>query len=145
VTIVSRLDPSLGCTFVLWHGDVTPAESNENLARVLADPEFPPGPRWLVDMTTAHTDVFDLDAMRDLGERVNAAATQLEGMRLAAIPNGSWDKARHVIDEEIDVPGLVAMQFAGIGTACAWLGLQPAPALAVLSQLRDEARAKPVG
>jgi len=145
VTIVSRCDIDLGCTFALWHGDVTPQESRDNLARVLADPNFPPGPRWLVDMSTAHTDLFDLDEMRALGERMNAAAAQLEGIRLAAIPNDSWDKARHVFDEEIEVPGLVAMQFAGIGTACAWLGLQPSAALAVLSQLRDEARANQTG
>jgi len=142
VGIAYRCSTDHRCTFVVWDGDVTPDEWRAHNDRLFADPAFPPGPRTLVDMRTAGgaPSITD-DVLTEIGKRFNDRPDALGGMMLAIVPNGSWDKARRVIEREVSVPGLRGMTFNGLPTACVWLGLPTQPAQDVLDQLRTQLRA----
>lgn len=48
-----RLDTTLGLTVVVWDGAVTGDEAEDHVRRLRADPGWPPGPKHLLDTTTA--------------------------------------------------------------------------------------------
>src|SRR5215472_8436673 len=122
--ITYRCDSDRRCTFEIWHGDVTSDQWHAHANSVLADPLFPPGPRILVDMRTSGGAPSITDSVvREIGERLNAERDVMEKMQLAIVPNGAWSKAQLLIDQEISIPGLRAMTFTGLGTACTWLSL----------------------
>src|SRR5690242_3933493 len=50
--IVFRADPSLRCTVSVWDGDIVEDDVREHIVRLAADPDWPPGPLHLTDMTT---------------------------------------------------------------------------------------------
>ncbi len=143
--IASKCDYELGCTFVVWHGNVTPEEWDRHFDDLIADPAFPPGPRWIVDLQTADSDLFAEPDLAEIGRRFSEQSARLGGLRLAIVPDSSWDKARHLMEHEVHVPGLTSMQFATLDTACVWLGVDPTRARSVLSALRDRARSAPGG
>ena len=139
MAITSRCDEKLGCTLVVWLGEVTPAQWREHFERLIADPSFPPGRNWIVDARGANVDLFDEQEIADMGARLNASSERLGGMRLASIPNGAWEKASHLFDREVSISGFVAIQFNTLETACIWLALPTNEARRVLDELRVEA------
>jgi len=139
VPIVSHLDPRLGCTFVAWHGSVTPEEWRAHFEGLLADPEFPPGRSWLVDARRADVDLFDDAAIAEMGARMNAVAERLGGIRMAVVPNGSWQKASRLLDHEVTIERLTSIQFTSLDTACVWLGLAIEEARTIVDDLRTRA------
>ena len=139
VAIVSRLESGLGCTFVVWVGEVTLDEWREHFEGLLADPAFPPGRSWLVDARDADLDLFDRDAIAEMGARMNDAADRLGGMRVAVVPNGGWGKANKLLGQELTVARLTAIQFTRFETACLWLGVPVDEAEAIVEYLRTRA------
>jgi hypothetical protein len=140
VAITSRCDEQLGCTFVVWHGAVTPDQWQEHFEGLIADPHFPPGRRWLVDARGANVDLFDEQALAAMGALFNESAERLDGMRLATVPNGAWEKASHLFEHEVSIRGFSAIQFNSVAVACTWLGVPPEDANRALDELRAEAR-----
>src|SRR5262245_16180815 len=102
MSIAYLCDRALGCTFIVWHGDVTPAEWHAHADRMFEDPAFPPGRNILADFRSARgAPSITEDTMRQIGDRWTAKARRLPQMRAALVPNGSWDKAQRVVQQEI--------------------------------------------
>src|SRR5580765_3700635 len=116
-----RCDPS-GCTFIVWDGDVTAEQWAEHIARLVADPEFPPGPHVLADISTSggapNIEPDDIEAM---AARWGEAAPGLGKMQWAIVPNEAWDKAR-IFEKALAVVGIRLMVFNELWSACTWLG-----------------------
>jgi hypothetical protein len=138
--VVSRLDSRLGCTFVVWYGEVTPDEWHAHFEELLASDDFPPGSRWLTDLRYAHADLFDNDELAAMGDRVNDAADIFSEIRMAVIPNGAWYKARKLLEHEVKVRRFRALQFTGFDTACVWLSLPITEATMVVEDLLARAQ-----
>ena len=53
----SNIEPSaaIGCTIAVWDGNLTSEDMQQQMLRLASDPEWPPGPRQLVDGTTLGT------------------------------------------------------------------------------------------
>jgi hypothetical protein len=141
VAIAYRCSTDHRCTFVVWDGDVTPDEWRVHNERLFDDPAFPPGPRMLVDLRSAGgAPSITADVLAEMGKRFNDRPDKLAEMTLAIVPNGSWDKARQLFEEEVAVPGLRAMTFTSLPTACVWLGMALEPAQEILDELRTHLR-----
>jgi hypothetical protein len=139
VPAIHRCDPERHCTFIVWHEDVTAEEWHAHADAVLADPLFPPGKRILTDMRTSGGAPSITDTVvREIGARLNAESAVFEKLQLAIVPNGAWTRAQLLLDEEVSIPGLRAMTFTGLGTACVWLGLDYDDVQPVLQSLREE-------
>jgi hypothetical protein len=50
--IAYRADRLFGCTFAVWDGDIGPDDVTAHLLRLAEDPEWPPGPMHLSDLST---------------------------------------------------------------------------------------------
>ncbi len=137
--ITYRCDPELHCTFEVWDSHVTPEQWRAHFDAVLADPAFPPGRKILVDLrTAAGATRITAAVVTEIGRAMNDAQYVLHDMRLAIVPNGAWDKAQLLIDEEISISGLVGITFSGLDQACAWLGLPVGQVSPVLREMREE-------
>ncbi len=141
--ILTRFDSALRCTFVVWTGAITPDEWRSNVARLVSDPEFPPGPRWLVDARRANVDLIDDDTVAEIGRRMNEAADRFGGLRLAVLADRAWSKASKLLDEELTIRRLTAIQFNSLDTACVWLGIAKEQASAIIDELISEASDAP--
>jgi hypothetical protein len=137
MSIVSRLDQPLGCTFVVWQGEVTLDEWHATFDSIVTDPKFPPGRKWLADATMANVSRFDLAAVASMTARMNDAAELLGGIRMAVIPSGAWSNTSNFFDREVTIQRLTTMQFTGVDTACVWLGLPVADGHKVVEDLRS--------
>jgi len=141
VGITYRCDAEHGCTFVVWDQGATPEEWHGHLDRLFADPAFPPGERWLVDLGTARgAPIITDEVIAEVGKRLNAESDTLNEMRVAIVPNGTWEKARQLVDREVSIPGLRAILFNELSVACAWLGLPPGEIGLILESIRTELR-----
>lgn len=135
--IAYRLDPRLGCAFVVWDRNVTPDVWRAHFDQMFSDPMFPPGRRLLVDLSTAgEAPSITAEIIEEMGKRFNAESEALTLMRLAMIPNGNWEKAVQLIDHEVSVPGLQGMFFNELSVACTWLGLAVNDVRPILEDLR---------
>lgn len=144
VSIAYRRDPQLGCTFVVWDNQVTPEVWRDHLDRLFADPVFPPGRRWLIDLNTAGDTVsLTGDVIGEIGERINAQSERLEQMQVAVIPNGAWEKASQLIDREVSLPGLRAILFNELPAACGWLGISAGDVQPIVADIRADLRRAP--
>jgi hypothetical protein len=138
VAIAYRCDPKLRCTFVVWHGDVTPAEFRAHADRMFVDPAFPPGPNLLGDLrtTAANASSVTNPALREIGERWTAKARVLPNMRFALMPNEAWNTTRRVVEKEIVTATIEFGFFDDVHDAAQWLGLEATRAEAILDKLR---------
>jgi hypothetical protein len=144
VGIAYRCDAAIGCTFVVWHEDVTPNTWRNHVDALMADPAFPPGPLFLADLRTAgDAPGISTDVVREIGARLSTESDKLGGLQLAIISDGAWDKARQLVDHDVSVSGLRAIVFSMSSAACAWLGLEPQTAERILNDLRSEMRRTP--
>ena len=124
MSIAYRCDPQLGCTFVIWDGRVTPEVWRGHFDQLFADPAFPPGRRWLIDLRTAgEVSSITEDVIAEIGKRINLQSERLDQMQVAVIPNGMWEQASQLVDHEISLPGLRSILFNDPSVACGWLGL----------------------
>jgi hypothetical protein len=130
-----RCDAS-GCTFIVWDGDVSPEQWAAHVARLAADPEFPPGPLMLADISTSggapSIEPEDIEAM---AARWISAATELGKMQWAIVPNEAWEKARH-FEKALAAAGFRTMVFNEPWSACSWLGVDPDHGRAIISEIR---------
>jgi len=133
-------DAAAGCTFVVWSGDVTPAEWYEHRQRLLADPAYRTVTKTLVDLSRAS----------GLGEIDDTVIEQMAGVlrdeelgpyKAAVIPNSAWDKARK-LERRVEGSGITVISFTDLLTACAWLGVDADTAQARIEALRTAASAR---
>lgn len=136
VGIAYRCDTDLGCTFVVWDGNVTPEEWRAHRERLLADPAFSAGSKMFADLSRAGgAERISTDAVTEMASVFRADG--LGPYKVAVIPNGAWDKARH-FEREVEGSGITVIVFNDVLTAGAWLGIEVGTAATILGQLRAE-------
>jgi hypothetical protein len=129
---------------VVWHDDVSPEEWDAELDAIFADPAFPPGNRVLADLRSAGgLPTITDEVVSSAAARFDNERLKLQGIRLAIVPNGAWDKAVQLAYRDYSVPGFRAILFTDLQNACGWLGLPLTTATPVLARLRADLRAAP--
>jgi hypothetical protein len=132
--IVYRADRALGCTIVVWDGDLTSRDMQQQLRRMSADPDWPPGPRHLVDSTTIGTvSMPEPDLLELLYEGTNL----LRQMRVAAIVRPDLVAAAGVPYKTATHEFHVAT-FADLRPASEYLGLNFTAVQTVIEELRRQ-------
>ena len=129
-----RVAKALGCTIAVWDGDLTSEDMQQQMIRLASDPEWPPGPRHLVDGSTLGTVVVpDAELLELLYEGTNL----VERMRIAMVVRPDFfDEARpryHRAAAAFDV-----QTFTDLDTACAHLGVSVSIVKATIEELRRE-------
>ena len=90
-----RCDAALGCTFIVWDHDVTPDQWRGHAARLFVDPEFPPGPLVLADISSANGAAgISTEVITEMGGGWSGRVERLDPIKVAVLPNGAWDKAQ---------------------------------------------------
>ena len=131
--IAYRINTALGCTIVVWDGNITAEQQAEHIQLLAADPAWPPG-RHLTDLTTvAHVTLPDptlVDALiegTDVREHVDKAiVVRPEFLRGTCIQESG---AAH---------GGIPQAFSDLDHACAHLDLNASTVRATIDELRDE-------
>jgi hypothetical protein len=131
-----RAVKALGCTIAVWDGDLTSEDMQQQMIRLASDPEWPPGPRHLLDATTLGTVIIpDPELLELLYEGTNL----VEKMRIAMVVRPDFfDEARpryHTAAAAFD-----AATFTDLGKACAYLGLTVSAVKPTIETLRGEFR-----
>jgi hypothetical protein len=138
--VAYRCDAATGCTFIVWDAEVTPGEWTDREQEMFADPGFPPGPVALVDLrSAAGAPMVPLDVVNVMGDRLRSQAPKIGPIRMALIPNSSWDKVR-AFEERLEGSGISSIAFTSVATACTWLGIDGDNATAQLQELREKLR-----
>jgi hypothetical protein len=121
---------------VVWSGRVDLAAWQKHFERLIADTQFPPGPRWLVDLRATSVDLLDETAIASMGAQMSEAADLLRGIRLAVVTVGARAKVSRLFDHELAIEGLTTTQFDAVDAACIWLGVAIGDARRILDELR---------
>ena len=132
VGIAYALDRMRGLTIALWDGSVSWDEELAYVEQLAGDPEWPPGPLHLSDLTTA-----DEFALPDPDLLIELAAAEVPPVRAAII---GPERARHTQEfaRMAQAVGTTAVVCEDVGDACAWLGIDVAPTRATLEAMRAE-------
>jgi hypothetical protein len=135
-----RCDANLGCTFIVWDRDVTSDQWRGHVAKIVADPAFPPGPLLLGDLSTVSGGPgITTDVIEEMVRRWRSNATDLGLTRCAIVATGELDQARQFV-VELEGSGLSVMVFDDPWAACTWLGLDTEAARTILKDLRGKLR-----
>src|SRR5689334_7738402 len=117
--IVYLADGTLGCTISIWHGDVTRRDQRRHAIQLSSDPNWPAGPRHLVDGTTITTLTMPEP---DLLELMYEGTNVVDELRVAAVlragffdkPGGAYKTPSHEF---------YIAAFTDLDAASAYLGL----------------------
>jgi hypothetical protein len=132
--IVYRADRNLGCTIVVWDGDLTTRDMQRQLRQLSADPDWPAGPRHLVDATTIGTVTMPEP---DLLELLYHGTNVVREMRIAAV-------VRPGFADDAGVPYKTASHefhiapFTDVGAASEYLSLDSTAVRAMIDDLRRQ-------
>jgi hypothetical protein len=132
--IVYRADRALGCTVVVWDGDFSSRDMQQQLRRMAGDPDWPPGPRHLIDGTTIGTITLPEP---DLLELLYAGTNLVGKMRIAAILQSDFVDAAGVPYATATHEFHVAT-FADVNAASDYLGLDSFGVQRVIDELRQQ-------
>ena len=137
MSIAYRLDSSHGLTIVVWDGMITGDEAEDHVRVMREDPGWPPGPRHLLDATTATA--VPTVANTKLVEMA-AEAADTNRIRFAVVANRFADTAE-VFQRRAAAEGVhdVAV-FTDISAASAWLGVDLPSVRTTLGHIRRELR-----
>jgi hypothetical protein len=133
MAIAHRAEPSVGCTFDVWDGEVSAQDAQEYLVRLAQDRSWPAGRAHLTDLTTLTSasgpDPVVLDALYE--------GTELaDDLKVAVVVSaGVWsdiDLSYATVTER-----LAARSFPSLGLACAYLGVDEQQARVILDELRQ--------
>ncbi|HUI48003.1 MAG TPA: hypothetical protein VL119_04870 [Acidimicrobiia bacterium] len=130
--IVYRADRALGCTFVVWDGDLTSRDMQRHLRRLSGDADWPAGPRHLVDGTTIKTVAMPAP---DLLELLYEGTNLVREMRIAAIVRPDFVDAGGVLYKTATHEFHVAT-FTDLDAASEYLDLDSTAVHAVIDELR---------
>jgi hypothetical protein len=133
MSIVYRSDNTLGCTISVWDGTLTTEDMQQQLIRLASDPDWPPGPRHLVDGTTLGRVVVPDPSLLDL---LYEGADLVAKMRIAVVVRPEFldeVSARYHTATE----ALHAATFTDLDAACDYLDLDATAVHSVIDQLRQ--------
>ena len=135
--IAYRLDQTQGLTIVVWDGTVTEGDVEEQVRRLAADPDWPPGLRQLSDMTSA-TSVPDV-ANTNIIEMI-AEMPEARPIRFAFVAREGFAAVRRY-ERAVETVGVTrVIVFNDLPTACTWLGVDEVATRATIDALRQELR-----
>jgi len=127
---------------VVWDGAVTGDEAEDHVRGLLADPDWPPGPKHLVDTTT--TTAIPNIANTKLVELL-VQATTMHHIRFAIIADIHFVEASR-FQRAAKVSGVSeVLVFNDLTTACTWVRADLAAVRTILGDLRHRLRAHPHG
>ena len=132
--IVYRADRALGCTVVVWDGDLTGRDMQRQLRRLSSDPDWPAGPRHLVDGTTLGIVTMPEP---DLLELLYTGTNLVGKIRVAAIVRPEFVDAAGVPYKAVTHEFHVAT-FSDVDAASEYLDLDSAAVQAVIDELRQQ-------
>ena len=130
--ISHRAEPSIGCTFDVWDGEVSDDDLCHHLVRLAEDSSWPAGHAHLTDLTTLVSapvpDPQVLDALYDgtsLGRDLRVAVV----VPVTLAPD--TDLMYATVTEQLS-----AQTFPDLAHACAYLGVDEARARVALDEVR---------
>jgi len=130
VGIAYALDRMRGLTIALWDGSVSWDEELAYVEQLSGDPEWPPGPLHLSDLTTA-----DELAEPDPELLIKLAVAEVPPV-LAAIIGPARARRTQEFARMAQAIGTTAVVCEDVAGACAWLGIDVAPTRATLEAMR---------
>ena len=139
--IAYRMDKSQGLMTIVWDGVITADDWRAHLEEMLADPEWPAGPRNLTDLRSA--DVSSITEA-DQAEVVSLYAPHLDklrGMKSAAVAGDNFEPST-AFEANQSPTGLSLIIFNDLLNACTWLGVDKGTAQATITELRNELRSR---
>jgi hypothetical protein len=129
-----RGDRSLGCTIAVWDGDLTGEDMHDQLFRLASDPEWPPGPRHLVDATTLGRVILpDLELVELLYEGTNL----VNKTRIAFVVSADFFAADRPLFQRATYE-FDAATFADLDRACEYLDLDITAVRSIIHSLRHQ-------
>ncbi len=129
--IAHRAEPSVGCTFDVWDGEVSAEDIRQHLIRLADDPKWPAGHAHLTDLTTlTNSPVPDPDVLDALYEGTGLA----DDLKVAVVVPADFPTDISLQYSTV-TERLVARTFTDIGLACAYLGVDQTRAHEVLDDL----------
>ena len=135
--IVHRAEPSVGCTFDVWDGEVGAEDVQEHLVRLADDRCWPAGHAHLTDLTTlASAPVPDPEVLDALYEGTHLA----DDLKVAVIVSAGVLSDIDDLSYATLTDELTAKTFPDLGLACAFLGVDEARARVILDELRRSLR-----
>ena len=137
MAIEYRLDRALGLTLVVWDGVVTGHEAEEQVRRLRADPDWPPGRLHLLDLTS-------VSSVPTVGEtrlvEMLAEMAEMRQIRFAVIAGDAFVEATRFQEAASAVGVTHIIVFNELSTACAWLGIDFDATRTALHALRNGLR-----
>ena len=135
MSITYVCDAALGCTFTRWDGQVTPEEWNDYLDRLVVDDAFPPGPRMLIDLRSASTELITSAVLEQVAGRWRDVAAKMPELRAALVPSENREKAEQFV-EMLRNANIRLGVFHQVAAACDWLDVDKDAAKIALQALR---------
>ena len=133
MVIAHNAVPMQRCTFEVWDGDIGEAEVGAHLLRLAVDPDWPPGPLNLVDLTTIGTiSIPDPDLVALLREGT-ILETELKTALIVG-PELMREHASPAYDQVASATGVTV--FTDSRAAAVHLGIDVDLALRLLVELR---------
>ena len=140
MSIVYRIEPDPGITYVVWDGIVTADEWLAHLQRMFSDPAWPPAGRLhLTDLRTATVDASIDEAVLEKVAEMFGQHPAVSNLRAAIVAGGEFLKAGVFERLSLRYP-IFVFSFNTLRPACEWLGINADQAERVLRPLRDQSR-----
>ena len=134
MAIAHALLPDLGLTIVVWHGDVTPADSVEHLQQLAEERDWPPGLLHLTDMRTVRSVTLpDPELLELLFEGTHWRDEDL----VKAVVVAAELLQNTTVQDAAAALGMTAAVFGDVASACAHLRIDAARVESVLEDLRS--------
>ena len=144
MSIVYRIDPEIGITFVVYDGPVTGEEFEAHTRRLMADPGWPPDRKLhLTDMTSQiKPEQLRREVIEATAHLWGTLPNQLAGMKIAVVASEGFENARR-FEAAVSKHGPTTVVFNLVSTACMWLGVDIETAERAIKALRSQAREGP--
>ena len=123
----------------VWNGLVTAAEWADTVQSQVADRNHSLSTRRLTDARTADSSNITEDDVAVISASYGRSGVALSGVKLAIVANEGWETAQQV-ETSMNNLGVTTVVFSDVHTACLWLGVDPATAVAAINELRREMR-----
>ena len=133
MVIAHNAVPRQRCTFEVWDGDIDEAEVQAHLLRLAGDPDWPPGPLNLVDLTTIGTISIPDPDLVALLRQGTVLETELK-TALIVLPELMREDAPPAYEQAASATGVTV--FTDPRTAAVHLGVDVELALRLLVELR---------
>jgi hypothetical protein len=134
-------DKDIGITVTVWDGVVTPEEWRAHIRRQDADPDWPTGPAFLGQLTTARgLSAFDASVVDEMRALYRDRAKQLARIRSAVVSDRAFGASGQLEQAVAETSGVRNIMFNDVATACMWLGVDVSAVQTIIDRLRASLR-----